>query len=366
MLHGVLIFLFFSLIGAFSILLCFNVISKMLMAARQREISKNEMSIMAEIETFITGSDGEFMKGLEDFFGNAVNRDKNFLIALDNYLLSALENPRVKDRDRYIAIAKRFNYPADALVQIRSGNIRSIALGSRRAGLYNCREAAEDMIAVLDILSSENQFEILMGLARIGSMNDMQRAFMKIKNNILVNERAIIAILGAFPEGEDKKILFRCMIRSDTDYVTALFLKAMDREMARELQDDIITVFRNGKNEIRVSAIRGISALGDEAPADILIQALEDNDWEIRALAAKALGQIITPESSAALYKALFDQQWWIRQNAANALINHPGYEQLFILAAESGDEYTKDSIISVLENGNDPVLLRSIKRMVA
>jgi len=366
MLHSALVVLFFLLICAFSGLLIFSIVNKILLVARNKDDTKSRKGIIARIDSFIKGSDVNFKEDLDSYYASAANRGNDFLKALDSYLLSVLENPGGKDRSRYIAIANRFNFPADSLAQIRSGNVRMIALGSRRAGLYLCQEAVADMINALDILSSENQFEILMGLARIGIADNMQRAFEKINKNILVNERAVIGILGAFPEGKEKKNLFHNIISGNFDYVKALFLKAMDREMARKMKNELIAVLRSGNNEIRISAIRGIAALGEEAPAEILIQALKDNDWEVRALAAKALGQVKTSESSTALYNALFDHQWWIRQNAANSLLGHPGYETLFVLAAESGDEYTKDSIVSVLENGNNPVLLRAIKRITA
>ena len=365
MVHGLLILLFFLLLGASTILIIFIVINKLLMASRSKELAKNIVSITEGIDTFITRSDDDFRIALDKFYINAVARGKAFINAVDSYLLSSLETPDLRHKDRFISIANRFNFPANSLAQIKSGNIRVIALGSRRAGLYNYQEAVDEMIIALEILSSENQFEILMGLARIGKAEDMQRAFEKIKDSILVNERAVIAILGAFPKGEEKRILFRNMIHCDTDYVSALFLKSMDRGMAGEMMEDIISVFTIGSDEIRVSAIQAFASLGEDAPEGILIKALEDSDWEVRALAAKALGQIKTKESSAALYKALFDQQWWIRQNVAHALLGHPGFETLFVLAAESGDEYTKDSIISVLENANNPALLRAIKRMV-
>jgi HEAT repeat protein len=134
--------------------------------------------------------------------------------------------------------------------------------------------------------------------------------------------------------------------------------------MALALGGEITGVLSEGAKEIRAAAVRSLGTLGPDAPAADLVKALDDPYWEVRAIAAKALGPVMTAESDMALYKALFDQQWWVRQNAAGSLLSHPNYESLFVLAAESGDEYTRDSIISALEDGSNPVFLRSLKVM--
>jgi HEAT repeat protein len=116
---------------------------------------------------------------------------------------------------------------------------------------------------------------------------------------------------------------------------------------------------------VRTSVLRGLSTLGAEAPEKELIKVLlQDNEWEVRSLAAKALGPIKNSLSSRALFRALNDRQWWVRQNAANALIGHPGADDLFILAADTGDKYCIDSIVSVLENVGKNDLADSIKKL--
>lgn len=213
---------------------------------------------------------------------------------------------------------------------------------------------------------NENQYDILMGLARIGGADAMRKAFNKIKNSVLVNERGVTDILSCFPDGEEKNELFRRMIQDETNYVAALFLKAVNAEMAQALRDEMIRALRTGNKEVRAAAVKGLGSLGIDAPAQDLIHALEDGDWEVRALAARALGPIKVTEASMALYRALYDPEWWVRQNAAYALFEHPGFETLFILAAESGDEYAKDSVISVIEDVGSPVFLRALKVLAA
>ena len=366
MYHRMLILLMFLLFGASVFLLFFNIYRKFQMTGRLKRAAIDRKIIMQKIDGFIDSPEPDFKNGLDDFAGAAMAEKQSYRDVIDEYLLFVLENIEVENRDRYIAIAWRLDFTADCLDQIRDRNPGISADGCRRAGLYNYRDAIDDMINTLGFMSSENQFEILLGLARMGDADAMQKAFEKIKMNVIINERAIIQILSSFPKGQKKSVLFGNMIHSNTDYISALFLKALNNEMAGTLEDDIISALHEGSKEVRAAAVRSLANLGKDAPVNELVQALEDHDWEVRALAAKALESVKVPESTMALYGALHDQQWWVRQNAANSLAGHPGYEALFVLAAESGDEYTRDSIIYALEKKENPVLLRSIKILAA
>ena len=352
------------LFGAFVFLLLISISRKLYMRIQDNQNRKIVNNIKQTIGGFVSGTEPEFREGLEKFAADILGKKKNYRVIVDGYLLEILDQPETEHRNRLIEIAARLGFPAECIAQIRNRNFRISAFGSQRAGLYNVREAVKDMVAALDFFSSENQFEILMGIARMGDSEAMKTAFEKIKNRILVNERGIIEILSAFPGGDKKNELFRSMIHCDTPYVSALFLKATGKEMVKALMKDIVQVLETGNKDVRAAAVRSLATLDKKAPVKILLQALEDKDWEVRALAAKALGPIKTPEVSTALYNALRDQQWWVRQNAATSLASHPGYEALFILTAESGDEYAKDSVLSALEDGGSPVLLRSLKVM--
>ena len=338
-------------------------VAKKLVRGRNERKIPRELDLVGEkVERIIPLPPGEFEAALEGYALDAAYIKHGRLAALDEYLLGVMEQPPEAYADRYVAIARRMGFYGSALAQIRSRNPLISSLGSRRAGLYRFEEAAEDMVAALDAFSSENQFDILMGLARMGNAGAMRQAFQKIKNSVFINERSIIEILSVFPAGAEKTALFRDMILGDTGYITSLFLKAADREMAASLPEEITAALGNGNKELRAAAIRCLSTMGEGAPVGVLVNAMQDKSWEIRALAAKALGSITEKESSMALFAALSDQQWWVRQNAAMSLMRHPGYEKLFILIAESGDEYSRDSIIYALENGGSPILLRSIK----
>ncbi|MCL2479644.1 MAG: HEAT repeat domain-containing protein [Treponema sp.] len=366
MYHIVLRILLFLASAAFILLLFLNIFRRIIISRRGKRAADYRKAIAAKIDPIIDKSDIEFKNGIDKFVKDAMNMEKLYRDTVDDYLMYILEILDLNYRERYITIGWRLDFTHDCMEQIRNANPEISAIGCRRAGLYKIRNAADDMIAALDILSSENQFEILLGLSRMGEADFLQRAFEKIRDSILVNDRAIIQILASFPKGDEKFRLFRNMLGSCTDYIRALFLKSLSSETAAVLIDEIMAALHSGGKEVRAAALRALMVLGRRAPVNELIKAMDDREWEVRCLAAKALGQITNKESALALYKGLHDQQWWVRQNSANSLLNYPGYESLFILAAESGDEYTKDSIIYVLEKAGNPVLLRSIKIMAA
>ncbi|MCL2834792.1 MAG: HEAT repeat domain-containing protein [Treponema sp.] len=366
MYHLVVNVLLFLSAAAIIFLLVYNVAKRILIAGNKKRSAAHKKAIVQKIESFIAGTEAAFKNGLDQIIKDAAVMDKSYIETVEEYLLAVLENSDLNYRERYITIARRLGFTDDCLPQIKSPKPEISAAGCRRAGLYRLENAAPDMFTALDILSGENQFEILLGLARIGNADYLQRAFEKIRDCILVNERAAIQILVSFPKGDEKTKLFKQMLNCGSDYITAVFLKAMTSDMAALLAGDIIQILAAGSKEVRTAAVRSLSTLGRHAPAAELIRAMEDHDWEVRTLAARALAPVYGAEAAMALYNGLFDQQWWVRQNSAQSLAGHPGYEPLFILAAEAGDEYAKDSIINVLEKIGDPVLLRSIKIMAA
>ncbi|MDR0448454.1 MAG: HEAT repeat domain-containing protein [Treponema sp.] len=351
---GILVSLFF-----------FSIFLKLQMTLKTRRNAAKKIIINKEINTFINGSEREFSIGLEKFAKETRWRSKKYMLLVDDYLQDSLDNPEPEYREKFVAIAHTLNFSQDCIDQIRSRNPKISALGARRAGLYRFPETVNDLIDALDILSSENQFEVLLALSRIGKGDAMAKAFTKIKNNVFINERAAIQLLSSFPNGNEKRKLFAYMIHSRTSYVAALFLKSLDKETAKALVNDMVDVLYHEDKGVRTAAMRGITTLGAEAPEKELIKALlQDNEWEVRNLAAKALGPIKTSGASKALFMALSDRQWWVRQNAASSLIGHPGSDDLFILAAETGDKYCMDSIVSALENAGKSKLANSIKKL--
>ena len=365
--RAVLVLVVFILIGTFAFFIFLNIAIKLQRIVQTKRTNDKMKVIKKTVAALLSCPENEFTESLGNFTRIIWKKGRSYMFLVDQYLQSILENPEQENRQRLITIANLLGFASECTNQIKSRNSRISAMGARRAGLYHCEEVAEHMVAALDFLSSENQFEILMGLARLGKAEPMIQAFEKIKNSIIINERAVIEILLSFPSGTEKAALFKFMLGHQTTYLAALCLKAIDRETATDLMDEIIKILRNGDKENRAAAVKALAALNKDAPVKELIMALEDPVWEIRALAAKALGHTDVYEASLALFHALKDKQWWVRQNSAMALSNHSGYEKFFLLAAaKSGDKYAVNSIISTLQTIGNTVLIDYIKDFAA
>lgn len=279
---------------------------------------------------------------------------------LEEILLEYLEQPKPKpNQQRALTIALALELPQHCLKQVKSRQAREVAQGCRKAGLYQYRQALPDMQKALFTVSGETQFQLLMGISRMGEVSALCQAFETISQNVIVNERAAFEILAAF--SGDKLELYSRMFHCRTEYVAMLFLKSADQAIAKALAGDISAVLHSGTKEMRIAAIRAMAKLEQDAPVEILVQALADADWEVRALAAKTLGMLTDPAVAAALSLALCDTEWWVRQHAAASLLADPDHVQLFLAAAETGDTYALDSILHVLEHADKQDLISKL-----
>ena len=239
-----------------------------------------------------------------------------------------------------------------------------IASGCRRAGLYQYEEAIPYMLGALGIMSGETQFQILAALSRIGDVDAVVRAFNIIKDRILVNERAILEIVDSF--AGKKHELHKQMLSFRTEYVAAIFIKAMTEDVANDLMEKLLHVVENGSKEMRAAAIKALAKTGSSKIGKHLLRALEDPAWEVRAAAAKALGTCVCAEGGEALSLSLRDSEWWVRQNSATALLSYPNCEELFLKTIRSEwDTYAIQSIVYTLESADRPQLLSRIQDAV-
>lgn len=296
------------------------------------------------------------------YFGQAqTQRKSNACRAiLEELLLEHLEHTQqAEHRQRALTVAFALGLPQRCLIQINSRKARNVALGCRKAGLYQYREAIPHMQKALLTVSGETQFQILMGISRMGEVTELCRAFEMISQQIIINERAVFELLSAF--SGDKLELYSRMFRCQTEYIVILFLKSADKAVVESLSKEISAMLGNGSKEMRIAAIRAMAKMGQNAPVESLIQTLEDADWEVRALSAKTLGRLTGTAAAMALSSALRDDEWWVRQNAAAALLSAPDHDQLFLSAAETGDIYALDSIIYVLERAGKGELIAKI-----
>ena len=289
-------------------------------------------------------------------------QNKFSLQVLEELLLEIIENEKPEKKARARIIAEQLGLPPKCLNMIRSRLEGNIAIGCRKAGLYQYEDAIPGIIKALDIFSSTTQFEVLMALSRIGNTAVLVQAFDKIHRFILVNERAINEIVNVF--SGDRHELFKKMLYHQSAYLARIFLKAIDKKTAGSLIGDILIMSRTGDKETRLAGIVAIGRSGKRAKIPVLIRAMRDTEWEIRAMAAKTLGILIGPNAIMPLTKAACDSEWWVRQNAINSILAYPGREMILASIVKSGDKYAYDSILYILEKTKQINLLLNISKI--
>ena len=279
---------------------------------------------------------------------------------LEDVLLDILEDADGETKARACAVASRFGFPENCLSMIRDRLTGNVAIGCRKAGLYQFRGAIPDILKALDILSSNTQFQALMALSRIGDADALAQAFDKIHSLIFVNERAVNEVLNTF--SGDRHQLYKTMLHHKSDYLARLFLKAIDDQTANALIEDIVVLLKNTGKETRLAGIIAVGKSGNSEKIPLLVQALEDREWEIRAMAAKTLGVLTGPDAVAPLASAARDSEWWVRQNAVTSILAYPNCKGILTSIAKTGDRYAYDGMLYALGKAGETELLSTIR----
>ena len=106
--------------------------------------------------------------------------------------------------------------------------------------------------------------------------------------------------------------------------------------------------------ELRISAVRGLAALGHPAAEPTLLSALADEAWMVRSSACEAAGRIGLPAAIPALVEQLEDPVWWVRVRAGEALaaLGEAGRARLRGLALSGGDLSRRAASMALAERG--------------
>ena len=360
---------FFALIIALSVLLllCASlfvsiIIIKLTQKRRDREKKEAEKKIRPVIKKLLSGDLVTFYIDVEKRISKLKEKltRKRYLQILEDILLEFLESSDDETKVKTRVIAQYFGFQQKCITLIRDRLSGNIAIGCRKAGLYQFHGAIPDIIKVLDVFSSETHLQALMALARIGNSDALSNAFDKIHRFILINERSVAEVLNAFTG--DRKKLYRNMISHKSEYIVHLFLKAIDRETANTFIESICKVSEKGGKELRLAGIVAIGKSGNTGKIPILVAALDDTEWEIRAMAAKTLGVLTGPEAILPLKKAAQDREWWVRQNAVTSILAYPGHKEILAAIVKTGDRFAYDSILySLGSRAEETKLLKNV-----
>jgi len=340
------------------------IIIKLIQTKRERKRASDTKLINPILRKLLSSETVDFYKN----HGQGISKlglklkEKSSLKTLEDILLNLIENGDSETKVKARIIAYNFGFPEKCISMVVDPFTANIALGCRKAGLYQYEIAIPGILKALEIHSSNTQYQALMALSRIGDAVSMVQAFNKINSLIYVNERTISEILNVF--SGDKYTLYKEMIHHQSDYLVRLFLKAIDKDTANTLINDVIAICKNGGKETRLACIIALGKSGNQGKAPILINALGDAEWEIRAMAAKTLGVLTDPSAILPLAKAAHDREWWVRQNAINSILAYPDCDEILVSIASSKDKFAYDSILYTLKKANETELLSRIQEV--
>lgn len=106
--------------------------------------------------------------------------------------------------------------------------------------------------------------------------------------------------------------------------------------------------------ELRIAALRGLTALGHPAAEPCVMRGLSDDVWMIRAAACEAAGRIGLRMAAHRLAELLGDPTWWVRFRAGEALaaMGVAGVEQLRNVAVGGDDLSRRTASMALAERG--------------
>lgn len=109
--------------------------------------------------------------------------------------------------------------------------------------------------------------------------------------------------------------------------------------------------------ELRIAAIRGLSALGHPAAEPTIRAGLTDPFWVVRAASCEAAGRIGLRSTAPELAAQLQDPVWWVRFRAGEALaaLGEAGRTRLHAIAAAGDDLSRRTAAIVLAERGLAP-----------
>lgn len=341
---GVLVLSILSMFLVF--LYLWMLVIKMRQQRKQTKYQENMMAISMGIHQVIQASHipTSYIQKTKDVLQKRSHRR-----LYEEVLLTYLENETEVEKYLEIAYHPAIDLPQYCLQDMKRKQVFYIILGCQKAGLYQYQKAIPTMLELLRIQKKGDvQLHILLALSRLGDVSAMEEAFTIMQDYILVNARAITMILHRFSGNQQQ--LYKVMLSHPEGYIVALFLQSIPKEIATELQKEIIVLLKHEHMEVRIAALKAIGSLHSLLMVNHILPMLEDTCWEVRAIACKILGEYMTPVVGKALIIALTDAQWWVRKNAIQALLQAPDKEVWIAEILSMKHLEIRESTISLLQ----------------
>lgn len=351
--------MFLVLIGA----LIFTVVTKFYYDAQSIWHNNERAKLTLKIKTLIellANKSGK--KELESFVNKYKRRRKKrkHELLIEEIFFALAENSEA-EAVGVRAIAYALNYPPQCIDSLKKNSKSQILHGCMQARTYLYKPAIPYMLQILDKSQLNIQYDILLALTHFNDPKLIAKAFGIIQNAVMVNERTVRQIVNRI-SSEKQLVLFEKILALDSDYLSSLFLKCIDKESAIYLKDKIIPFYhKKNMKELRIAAIKAMATTQDSSVVPILIDALTDPSWEMRAVAASGLQDMNDERAIEPLLNAVSDPEWWVRQNTITTLVGYPNAEQNMKRVLETKDKYAIESLKYAAELTNKTDILNPL-----
>ena len=355
-----IISLFVILVGTF----IFTIISKLVYDRQNVWYEREKRKLRAEIEELVPLiAKDEFPEELKIFVkkNRRVKTKRRYFELMEEILFDLIENDDKKAYGAY-TIASELKFPSESVKNLKKRSKSSVIRGCMQARAYLYKPAIPYLMNHLYDTTLNMQYDILVALAYFNDPEIIIQAFEIIQKSVLVNQRTTCQVLKR-THPENRKVLLDGILDLDSEYLSSLFLKCIDRDTTLSVINKIIPLFgEEYMKELRIAAIKAISTIKDKTLIPELIQALQDSQWELRAVAANGLEMIPDERALQALLTAVCDPEWWVRQNAAMALLAFPSPEINMMQVLKTKDLNAIDNLKNAAEQKNMSNILNDLQ----
>lgn len=282
-----IISLFVILVGTF----IFTIISKFVSDNQSVWYEREKIRLGAELEELVSLiSKNEYTKELKIFVkkNRRVKMKPRYYELMEEILFDMLENDETKAYGA-CTIASELKLPPESVKNLKKRSKAGILRGCMQARYYLYEPAIPYLINHLYDNTLNMQYDILVALSYFNDPKIIVQAFEIIQKSVSVNQRTTCQVIKR-THPRNRNALFDGVLDLGSEYLSSLFLKCIDHDTAIYAMDKILPLFGDEHmKELRIGAIKAMSATKDKRIVPELIQALQDPLWELRAVAANGL-----------------------------------------------------------------------------
>jgi len=255
-------------------------------------------------------------------------------------LLTALRSPNSTIRDNAIlGLSKMDDPPIDQLLTLlKAGNKSDLSMPVVQAVVAICREGHRSvpLDRLMRVLPPDGGYafgqEVVQAIAALPGRQRVE-PLLRLLENPSANGHQL-AVAGLAPFRDEPRV-----------------------------RDALMAAAREGKDEVRVTAITALSGGTDETVVDLFLKLLQDSQSEVRRAAAAALGAVLVERAAPALTDALKDADAGVREAAVWSLAQTSGRAAIPVLVEmlKDHDPGVRRSVVSVLVDFGDVAATESL-----